>query len=52
MDVESHLPKPKRDELKLSSKGMVKRTICKNNPNKVWVILGYVFALYVFNIWG
>ncbi|CAL1161368.1 unnamed protein product [Cladocopium goreaui] len=37
MDFETHMPKPKRDELQLSSKGMVKKTISKSDPNKVWV---------------
>jgi hypothetical protein len=40
MDFETHMPKPKRDELQLSSKGMVKKTISKSDPNKVWVKLG------------
>ena len=40
MDFETHMPKPKRDELQLSSKGMVKKTISKSDPTKIWVKLG------------
>ena len=39
-DFESHMPKHKKDDLNLCSAGMVKKSISKNNPNKVWVNLG------------
>ena len=39
-DFESYMPKHKRDDLKLSSQGMVKKTVSKKDPTKVWVSLG------------
>lgn len=40
MDFQSYMSKDKKDQLKLSSHGMVKKTISKKNPKKVWVNLG------------
>lgn len=42
MEFDEHLPKDKRHQLKLSSKGMVKKTISKSNPKRVWVNLGHI----------
>ena len=45
LDLESHMTKEKRDELNKSSQGMVKKTISKKRPGKVWVTLGHKFYM-------
>lgn len=41
LDLESRMTKDKRDELRKSSQGMVKKSRGKKNPHKVWVTLGH-----------
>ena len=49
------MTKEKRDELRKSSQGMVKKTRGKKNPNKIWVTLGhkcYYIYIYVVKLPG